>query len=81
MPNAQFEKLENCFAQVFPNLERGQIAGASSENVEEWDSIAQVTLLSLIGETFGLELDFEEFESATSFAAILELIRQKTVHA
>jgi len=79
--DAQFEKLESCFAQVFPNLERGQIPSATSEGVKEWDSIAQVTLLSLIGETFDLELDFEEFEGATSFASILELIRQKTANA
>jgi acyl carrier protein len=79
--DAQFETLETCFAQVFPNLDRNQIPSATAENVKEWDSIAQVTLLSLTGETFGLELDFEELESATSFAAILELIRQKTANA
>ncbi len=79
--DAQYEKLESCFAQVFPNLERNQIPSAASETIKEWDSIAQVTLLSLIGETFGLELDFEEFEGVTSFGAILALIRRKTAHA
>lgn len=33
----------------------------------DWDSVAQVTLLTVIGEEFGIEIDFEEFEGATSF--------------
>lgn len=77
MPDAQFEHLQKCFEQAFPKLDRSQIAGATSQTVEGWDSIAQVTLLSLVAETFGLELDFEEFEGATSFNAILDLVRQK----
>jgi len=79
--DALVEKLEACFAQVFPDLGQSEISSASTDTVKEWDSIAQVTLLSLLGETFGLELDFEEFESATSFASVLELIRQRTGHA
>jgi acyl carrier protein len=78
LPDPQFDQLEKCFEQVFPQLERSRIAQATSQNVEGWDSIAQVTLLSLIGEEFHLELDFEEFEGATSFASILDLIRQRT---
>ena len=81
MPDPQFEQLEKCFEQAFPKLERSQIAGSTSQTVEGWDSIAQVTLLSLVGETFDLELDFEEFEGATSFGSILDLIRQRTASA
>lgn len=79
-PDSQFDQLERCFRQVFPNLDPARIPSATSANLKEWDSIAQVTLLSLIGETFGLELDFEEFENALSFTDILELVRRKTAH-
>jgi acyl carrier protein len=42
--------------------------------VAEWDSLAQVTLLTLIGEEFEIYIDFEEFEDATSFTALVDRI-------
>lgn len=81
MDDAYFERLAGCFDKVFPALSRSDLAAATQDSVAAWDSIAQVTLLSLIGEDFGLDIDFEEFEGATSFAAILELVRAKSVNA
>jgi acyl carrier protein len=63
-------KLAHCFSLVFPNLEPARIPDASVENVTEWDSVAQVNLLSLIGEEFAMDIDFEDFEGATSFKAL-----------
>ena len=81
MQNAHSERLVNCFQQVFPGLSRNAIPAATHESVEAWDSIAHVTLMSLIGEEFGMDIDFEEFEGATSFAAILELVSARTGNA
>ncbi len=81
MPDAHFERVARCFETVFPNLSPAEIPAASSDSLAAWNSIAQVTLLSLIGEEFGLDIDFEEFEGATSFASILALVRAKTVSA
>ena len=64
------EKLRRCFALAFPKLDPSQYATASAETIGGWDSITQLTLLTLIGEEFGREIDFEEFEGATSFAAL-----------
>lgn len=69
------DKLTRCFALTFPNLDPGRYAGASAQNVREWDSIAQLTLLTLIGEEFGREIDFEEFEGATSFEALVQALQ------
>jgi acyl carrier protein len=71
------EKLTACFATVFPNLDPAVIASASAGQMEEWDSLAQVNLLSVIGEEFGMDIDFEDFEDATSFEAILDRLRQR----
>lgn len=60
-------KLEECFYLVFPELTPETVAGASDYTVGRWDSIATITLLSLIAERFNVELDFEYFEGATSF--------------
>jgi acyl carrier protein len=64
------KKLAHCFSLTFPKLDPSQYASASAENTSEWDSVAQVTLLTLIGEEFGIEVDFSEFEGATSFESL-----------
>jgi acyl carrier protein len=77
MQQAHHERLVGCFERVFPNLIRTDIPAATQDSVEAWDSIAQVTLMSLVGEEFGIDIDFEEFENATSFPAILDVIRMR----
>ena len=54
--------------------------GATQDNVHGWNSLEQVTLLSLVGEEFGLDIDFEELETA-SFADLLEFVRAKAANA
>jgi acyl carrier protein len=68
-------KLDRCFALAFPKLDPSQYAIASSKHMSEWDSIAQLTLLTLIGEEFGRDIDFEEFEGATSFEALARALQ------
>jgi acyl carrier protein len=75
--NKTSEKLTRCFTAVFPGLDRGQIALASVETVEGWDSVAGVTLVSAIEEEFGTELDPEMLESLVSFRAILEYLSEQ----
>lgn len=78
MQNAEYERLVYCFEQVFPDLSRSTIPECTQSTVAAWDSIAHVTLMSLIGEAFEIEIDFEEFEDATSFASVLEVVRART---
>ena len=74
------EKLLKCFSAVFPELDPAGIESANVENTSGWDSIAHVTLLTLVSEEFGMEVDFEKFESAISFSGFLTLIRETTSH-
>ncbi|HVW10255.1 MAG TPA: acyl carrier protein [Bryobacteraceae bacterium] len=68
------EKLNRCFAATFPTLDPAHYAKASVDNLGEWDSIKQLTLLTVIGEEFGREIDFEEFEDATSYDALVRIL-------
>jgi acyl carrier protein len=68
------EKLNRCFAAVFPELDPALYATASAQTLNAWDSIRQLTLLSLIGEEFNREIDFEEFEDATSYEALARIL-------
>jgi acyl carrier protein len=75
-------KLIRCFAAVFPGLGREQIESASVKNVEAWDSIAGVTLVTAIEEEFGTELDPDVVEIFVSFHAIRDYLTQiQTGHA
>jgi len=68
------DRLGRCFALAFPKLDPSQYATANAQNVSEWDSVAQLTLLTLIGEEFQMEIDFEEFEHANSFEALVQAL-------
>jgi acyl carrier protein len=72
------EKLDHCFSLAFPHMPPAQRPTASVDNTQGWDSVAQVTLLTLIGEEFAIEIDFEEFEGATSFEALAARLREIT---
>jgi acyl carrier protein len=69
-------RLEQCFRIAFPTLDPAAIPLASVDRVPAWDSVAQITLLNLIGEEFAIDIDFEEFEGATSFPEVLVRLRQ-----
>jgi len=71
------ERLQQCFQTAFPGLDPQQIPNATQAGVTGWDSIAQVTLMSLIGEEFGLDVDYEAFEELTSFASLLQYLETK----
>ena len=68
-------KLARCFALVFPNLDPNLYASATALTVGNWDSLAQLTLLTLISDEFEREVDFEEFEGATSFDALVRILQ------
>jgi acyl carrier protein len=75
------EKLAHCFSLAFPDMDPSQYATASAENTKAWDSVAQVTLLTLIGEEFGMEIDFLEFEGDTSFEALAKRISELSANS
>ena len=59
--------LVECFAAVFPDVPRGALPDATVENTEEWDSIASVTLLAVLEEEFGVQIDDLDLPELTSF--------------
>lgn len=69
-------RLRKCFAAVFPALPEADIAAASIASVGQWDSLATVTLLSVVGEEFGVEVDFDRFEELTSFEGLLRYLEE-----
>jgi acyl carrier protein len=69
-------ELLQCFKVVFPGLSEQQIATASPATVARWDSIATVTLFTVVDETFGINLDLADLDDFVSFDSILHCVEK-----
>lgn len=78
--NTVEQRLESVFAVVFPDLSPEQIRSASQDSVETWDSVAAITLLNLIEEAFGIEMDFGDVAELTTFSQIADYLKGKLTH-
>ena len=68
------DRLRGCFREVFPDLADEQIETADRAEMSEWDSLATLTLLAVIEEEFGLQLDDEAIGKLTSFSAVRDVV-------
>jgi acyl carrier protein len=75
------ERLHECFRTVFPNLSADEIVRANAASVATWDSLAIVTLVSLIEEEFGVVIAPEEYSLFISFELVNECLQSKAVNA
>ncbi len=54
------QRVEGCFALVFPELNPEEIVQASTASVAKWDSVATLNLIALIEEECQIELQPEQ---------------------
>lgn len=80
MSNNQ-ERLIECFRIVFPNLKTDEILRASTTSVADWDSLATVTLISVIEEEFDITIMPEEYDEMVSFELVSDCLEGKTANA
>jgi len=66
--------LIQCFSAVFPSLSSQEIVQAEQHLMPAWDSIAFVTLISIIEEEFRIEVSPEEVENLVSFDTFLNYL-------
>jgi acyl carrier protein len=72
----QQRRLVNCFSAVFPELSSEEIVHACSATVSSWDSVAVVTLLTVIEEEFGISIEEDDPAKFDSFQRILGYLRE-----
>jgi acyl carrier protein len=72
----QQRRLANCFCAVFPELSSDEIIRASSTTVQNWDSVAIVTLLAVIEEEFEISIEEDDPAKFDSFERILSYIQE-----
>jgi acyl carrier protein len=72
-------RLAGCFSAVFPELSADEITKASTTSVQNWDSVAGVTLLAVVEEDFGISIEIDDLTKFDSFAGFLSYLQQKDI--
>jgi len=70
------KKLEPLFRELFMDNAIRLTEGSSPADIDEWDSMAHVTLLSMVERAFGVRFSAEEMGSIQDVATLLQ-----TLHA
>ena len=71
-------RLQHCFSTIFPDVTSDRLVNATMDSIEGWDSVALVTLVNVIEEEFGIQVEMGDFPQFTSFAAGSEYLRAAT---
>jgi acyl carrier protein len=72
----QDDRLVRCFASVFPTLSEGEIRASDIVPLFNLDSLAGVTLVTLIDQEFGVNVDLPDLLELGSFEAISQFLRK-----
>ena len=73
------EKYNNAFVEVFGAKVEELNDGYSKDNVGEWDSVHQLSLISIFEEAFDIMFDPEDIMEMTSYAKGKELLAKYDV--
>jgi len=71
------DRLVRCFSSVFPALTQEEIRAVKVATLIDADSLASVTLLSVIDEEFGVQMDLEGLLELDNFQKVEQYLREK----
>jgi len=74
-------RLSKCFRIVFPDLPEQAIAGASQDKLEEWDSVASITLVNVIEEEFNIQMDYDVLADLNTFERVYTYLEKEVAKA
>lgn len=74
-------QLEDCLSVVFPNAPRKELSRASISSTAGWDSLATLTLVNVIEETFQISVPPDDLEEFLSFEMILAYLSRPALRA
>lgn len=72
------DRLATCFQTVFPDLPVAEIPAATQASVAAWDSSAVITLVNVIEDEFGIQVDFDLLAELDSFDRFHEYLQKET---
>ena len=70
------QKLEEIFRENFDDV----TPATGPDDIEEWDSLEQINLLTALGAEFGLQLGLADIRGVRTVGDMMALVRQKAGH-
>ena len=74
----QDDRLVRCFASVFPTLSEGEIRASNVVPLINLDSLAGVTLVTLIDQEFGVNVELSDLLDLGSFETISQFLQKQS---
>jgi acyl carrier protein len=71
------DRLIKCFQVVFSDLPTDSIPRASTATVAEWDSVASITLMNVVEDEFGIEMDLDDLANLDSFEKLYSYLQKR----
>ena len=72
-----FAQVEEIFLDTFTDDSIEFSLSIQSDDIEEWDSLTHIRLLTALEAEFGFQFDIEEIERLNSVSIIIETIQSK----
>ncbi len=72
-----YQRLDGVFQDVFDNEEIHVGPETSAVDIEDWDSLAQITLTLAVEEEFGIRFDMAEITGFENVGQMVESIARK----
>jgi acyl carrier protein len=73
------DRLMHCFSSTFPGASRDELRTSPLESISGWDSLRGVTLLAVLDEEFGVQLELSELLELNTFEGIKRHLVQRGV--
>lgn len=72
---SNIEKLNNILLDIFPSLKLAELNdNLNKNNVDGWDSVHQLSIVSSLEDSFDIMLDVEDILKVDSYAHIKEIL-------
>jgi acyl carrier protein len=73
------DRLMRCFVLAFPNATPEEIRTARFDAITGWDSLRGVTLLAVLDEEFGVQIELPDLLELETFDAVKQYFLQRGV--
>lgn len=72
------KKYKNVFIETF-QIEESQLAGLKYQDVDEWDSVGHMGLMTDLEEAFDIEMDIDDIIDFSNFEKGMEILEKYNV--
>lgn len=72
-----YERLTDVFREFFDDEEIELDEDTTAEDIDDWDSLNHITLISAVENEFGIKLTMGEVSGLDNVGALAEIIRRK----